>query len=79
MEVPPLVEVLAVEVPFVGVPQSIELASKVAYSTDRASKDGSSATLENFVNNVAKDIPSPPSRLGMAVGPMGAGAHGFHT
>jgi hypothetical protein len=45
MEVPPLVEVLVVEVPYVGVPQSTESASKVACRADRASKDGSSATV----------------------------------
>jgi hypothetical protein len=53
--VPPSIEVLTEEVPSVGVPQLTEPASGVV----RASEDGGFAALENFVNNVTEDIPSP--------------------
>jgi hypothetical protein len=59
VEVPPSVEMSAMEVPSVGVPQSTESVSEVASGADKASEDGGSATLKNFVNNVTKDIPSP--------------------
>jgi hypothetical protein len=59
VEVPPSVEMSAMEVPSVGVPQSTESVSEVASGADKASEDGGSAALKNFVNNVTKDIPSP--------------------
>jgi hypothetical protein len=63
VEVPPSAEVVpAVVVPPVEVPSSAEIvvpASKEATSTVGASEDDNSATLEDFISNVMKNIPPP--------------------